>query len=97
MASDLLSEFGVSDGDVAAIIETAGAVITRHGFMFVGDGPDIDVFDIHGELRAIHFTYHLPVNADTALDLYMEFIQNMLSKEQRFPSGFHIAFGGALQ
>lgn len=96
MATDLLEEFGVSDAEIASVIDTAGSVIHDNGVMFVGDGPGIDVFDIPGELRAIHYTYNLPVDSEKAVDMYMEFVERMAAKHQTFPLGFHVAFAGAL-
>ena len=51
---DLLKEFGVSDSAAGEVMQTAGSVLTDHGLIFLGPGPDFDVLDVPGQLRTVN-------------------------------------------
>lgn len=62
--------------------------------MFLGDGPKVDVFDLPGELRAVHLTYRLATTAADAVGIYMDFIKRLFDTERTIPRGMHISFEG---
>jgi len=94
MSDKLLTEFGISDEESGRLMETAGTVLVDHGFMFLGDGPQIDVIDVPGELQTVHVTYRIATTASSAIDIYMDFIARLMDKGQTIPSGMHISFEG---
>lgn len=94
MVDHILATFGVSDEITGDLMETAGSVLADHGLMFVGESPEIDVFDIPGEFRAVQVTYHVPAGPKEVSDIYLEFIERLLERDQSIPRGFHISFEG---
>lgn len=93
MIDKILTEFGVSDAQVGAILEVAGEVLQEHRLLFVGNGPEVEAFDIPGELRAVHMTYRLAVTASEAVSIYLEFIEKLFHRDMELPKGFHVSFG----
>lgn len=94
MVDQLLTEMGVTDEVSGDLMETAGAVLEEHGLMFRGSGPEIDVFDLPGELRTVHLTYRLSTTGAEAVAIYMDFINRLFNTQRTIPQGMHISFEG---
>jgi hypothetical protein len=95
MSDCLLTELKIDDKLVGRLMETAGEVLREHGLLFYGRSPSLEYFDVPEEIRAVHCTYRIPVSSDSAVDLYLKFLDRLEEKNMELPQGFHIAFSGA--
>lgn len=90
----LMDEFEIDDTHTANVLEIAGRVLEANGLMFYGSGPDVEVYDIPDELRAIHLTYHLSVSSQRAVEISMQFVDYLIANDVSIPQGMHVMFSG---
>jgi len=90
----LFEEFDISDETTADLLTIAGEAMRNHGVMHLGDKPEVDVFDYPGELRAVHVKYRLPLTAEEAVEVYLDFLDGVCLAEKSIPNGLNISFEG---
>jgi hypothetical protein len=83
-----LKKYKVDSTHAKALMQTANEILKGYQVTTM-----IDEYD-HPELTAVHLTYLIPCTAKCAVDMYMDFIDLFLSKEQVLPCQFHINFSG---
>jgi len=90
----MMNEFGIEDIHTANVLEIAGRVLESNGLMFYGNGPDVEVYDVPDELRAVHLTYHLSVSSQEAVAISMQFVDQLIANDISIPQGLHVMFSG---
>ncbi|MBG6223397.1 MULTISPECIES: hypothetical protein [unclassified Janthinobacterium] len=95
MIDEVLDDLGITDANAGRVMELAGRVLSEHGFMFLGPGPEVEIVNDGGERRAVHLTYRIAASATDAVSIYMKFIEQLFYREIDMPDGFHVSFGGA--
>lgn len=90
----MMGEFGIEDTHTANVLEIAGRVLEANGLMFYGSGPDVEIYDIPDELRAIHLTYNLSVSSQQAVAISMQFVNHLIDNDISIPQGLHVMFSG---
>lgn len=95
MIDEVITELGISDMQAGRVMETAGRVLEKHGYLFLGLGPEIEIFGEKGESRSLHLTYRLAASSTEAVKIYMDFIEVLYHHDLNMPMGFHVSFGGS--
>jgi hypothetical protein len=86
-AAKVTEQAGVSDEDVAKVLDFAGAVLRDHKLFFVGDGLRVNVFDGAADHDPfIEITFDLEASPKEAHALYLEFVDRVIQKASMPPA-----------
>jgi hypothetical protein len=94
-AARLLDEQNVAESDLGAFLDIAGEVLRTHRLYFLGESPDVLVFDEPENTPFIRLTYRVGVPSKAAHDLYWQFIDRLTTRMDRPPGIASVAFRSA--
>jgi hypothetical protein len=92
-AANVTEKAGVSDEDVAKVLDVAGAVLRKHKLFFVGEGLRVNVFDTEADHDPfIEISFDLEVSSSEAHSLYQEFVDQVTQNVPVVPSVVTVSF-----
>ncbi len=92
-AANVMEKAGVSDEDVAKIMDVAGRVLRDHKLFFVGDGLRVSVFNTEAEHDPfIEISFDLDVSSKEAQGLYLEFVDQVTQNVPVVPAVVTVSF-----
>jgi hypothetical protein len=90
-AANVMEKGGVTDEEVAKVLDVAGDVLRTHKLFFVGDGLRVKVFD--GEEDSfVEFTFDLEGTPHGVYSLYQQFVEQVISSVPVLPSVLTVSF-----
>jgi tetratricopeptide (TPR) repeat protein len=90
-AANVMGKVGVTDEDVARVLDAAGNVLRAHKLFFAGDGLRVKVFD--GEEDAfVEFMFDLEGTSEHVHSLYQEFVDQVTASVPVVPSVVTVSF-----
>lgn len=94
-AQALMDEFGLSDRDLADVLDTAGEVLREHKMFFSGPTANLEVVDEHFYPdRGLYFCFDVGTTAADAAGMYAELAGKLCDKLDPLPEGVHVSFRG---
>ncbi len=94
-AQALMNEFGLSDRDLAQVLDTAGEVLREHKMFFSGPTANLDVVDepFYPD-RGLYFCFDVGTTAADAASMYAELAGKLCDRFDPLPEGVHVSFRG---
>jgi hypothetical protein len=90
-AANVMEKAGVTDDEVAKVLDAAGSVLRSQKLFFVGDGLRVKVFD--GEEDAfVEFMFDLEGTSQHVHSLYQQFVDQVTANVPVVPSVLTVSF-----
>lgn len=94
-AQKLMDEFGLSDSDLADVLDVAGEVLREHKLFYAGPAAKLEVIDApFYPDRGLYFLFDVGTSAADAAGMYAELAGKMCDKFDPLPEGVHVSFRG---
>lgn len=94
-AQTLMNEFGLSDRDLAQVLDVAGEVLREHKLFYAGPGAKLEVVDApFYPDRGLYFSFDVGTSAAHAAGMYAELAGKLCDKFDPLPEGVHVSFRG---
>ena len=95
-ATEVISQLGVSDKEVAAMVDIAGGLLRENQLLWEGSMPDITVLDAEHGGPALGIEYRIDVTPDQAAHMGWSLTEALIQKDLYRPSVYVDFLGTAL-
>lgn len=92
-AADALKQAGVSDSNVAKVVELAGQVVQAERLIWLNSTPDVNVFGPEAGSPEVSVAYRVHVKPAMAVEMTWRLLDMRAESQLDFP-GFYISFVG---
>lgn len=92
----LMDEYSITDADVGEMLDVAGKILRRERLFFVGEDPDVAIWDQDAVEKHIAINFLLPVTSRRALVLDRELGQELFSEIANPPFQVMLHFDSGL-
>jgi len=92
----LMDQNSIADQDLGGMLEIAGSILREERMYFVGQGPDIFVWDQDAIEKYVTITFHLPVTSRRAIELDRELGRRLFAEISDLPFAIMLHFESGL-
>jgi tetratricopeptide (TPR) repeat protein len=92
----LMDAYSITDADVGKMLDVAGKILRRERLFFVGEDPDVAIWDQDALEKHIAINFLLPVTSRRALVLDRELGQELFSEIANLPFQVMLHFDSGL-
>ena len=85
-AAAVLEKAGVTDADIAKVLDIFGGVVRQRRLFYAGQAPQVIVFDEIGQEPFIEMVFDFDVPPAEAHKIYLEFVDQVIEKMPAAPS-----------